>query len=259
MKTSFYFVVWIVIYPLLGFLGNAWIDEHSFFVALICVWALSWFLNQVMPETIAYERKFSLAQIMNEVYTCNVDGFRRRLSRMSMIEFIGLLYFVATFLFTLFIMKVGGSTGIFELIVFGLLAAGTIINTVKLQKYSRQLRKNPDPQESVAIVEEMGMDYTTYYEERQNSDQNALVPPAPRNFSIFQIFSLIAAGICTLLGIVFIILAILYFVGNTSFGATSFGIMFLLYGSLATYYGIKDCISSFSYFKLKSYIPKVSI
>ena len=169
MKTSFYFVVWIVIYPILGLLGNEWIDQHSFFVALICVWALSWFLNKSMPETIAYERKLSLAQIMNEVYTCNVDGFRKRLSRMSRIEFIGALYFGITFLITLFIIISGGTSGIFELIVFGFLAAGTISRATKLQKYSWQLRKNPDPQESVAIVEEMGMDYAAYYEERQNS------------------------------------------------------------------------------------------
>lgn len=257
MKTSFYFVVWIVIYPVLGLLGNEWINQHSFFVALICVWALSWFLNKSMPVTISYERKLSQAQIMNEVYTCNVDGFRKRLSRMSMIEFIGALYFGVTFLLTLFFIISGGTSGIFELIVFGFLAAGTITRAARLQKYSWRLRKNPNPQESVAIVEEMGMDYAAYYEERQNSERDSIAPPAPRNFAIFQIFSIIASVVCALLGIIFIILAVLSIIGNASFGATSYGIMFLLYGSLATYYGIKDCISSLNYFKLRSYITPI--
>ena len=31
MKTSFYFVVWIVIYPLLGLLHNEFIYNNSFF------------------------------------------------------------------------------------------------------------------------------------------------------------------------------------------------------------------------------------
>lgn len=258
MKTSFYFIVWITIYPLLGLIGNEWIDQHSFFVALVCVFALSWFLNKSMPATIAYERKLNLAQILNDVYTCNVDGFRRRLSRMSIIEFIGALYFGITFILTLLFILAGGTSGWFELIVFGFLAAGTISRASKLQKYSWQLRNNPDPQESVTIVEEMGMDYASYYEERQNSEPGSIMPPAPRNFAVFQIFSIIASIICTILGIGFIILAVLGIIGNASFGATSFGILFLLYGSLATYYGIKDCISSFNYFKLKSYISPVA-
>lgn len=256
MKTSFYFVLWIVIYPILGLTGSEWIEQNSFFVALICVWGLSWFLNKSMPETISYEKKLNLAQIMNEVYTCNVDGFRRLLNRMSIIEFIGALYFGITFLLSLFIIIAGYVSGLLELIVFGLLAGGTISRAAKLQKYSWQLRKNPDPQESVTIVEEMGMDYATYYEERQNWERESIMPPAPRNFSVFEIFSMIAAVICTLLGVVFIILAIMGIIGHdASFGTTSLGIMFLLYGSLATYYGVKDCISSLNYFKLRSYIP----
>ncbi len=41
MKTSFYFVVWILIYPLLGLLHNSFIDNNSFLVALAAVWGLS--------------------------------------------------------------------------------------------------------------------------------------------------------------------------------------------------------------------------
>lgn len=244
MKTSFYFIVWIVIYPILGLFRNEWINQHSFFVALACVWVLSWFLTKSMPATISYERKFSQAQIMNEVYTGNVEGFRRRLRRMSIIEFVGAVYFGFTFLLTLYFVFTGRRSGIFELVVFGFLAAGTIARASKLQKYSSQLRRNPNPQESVAIVEEMGMNYAAYYEQRKNSGRDAIMPPPPRHFTVFQIFSLIAAVVCTLLGVIFIILSILGIAGHSSFGATSYGIMYLLYGSLATYYGIKDCISS---------------
>lgn len=251
MKTSFYFIIWIIIYPILALFGNAWINQNSFFVALICVWALSWFLSKSMPATIAYERRLKLAFILNVVYTGNVEGFRRRLSRQATIQFIGALYFGITFLLSLYIVIEGGVSGIFELVVFGFLAAGTITRAAKLQKYSWQLRKNPDPQESVTIVEEMGMDYASYYEERQNSDRDAILPPPPRNFTAFQVFSLIAAIVCTVLGVLFVIFALLGIIRNASFGATSFGIVYLLYGSLAAYYGVMDCISSLNYFKLR--------
>ncbi len=34
MKTSFYFVLWILIYPILGLLNNSFINENSFVVPL---------------------------------------------------------------------------------------------------------------------------------------------------------------------------------------------------------------------------------
>lgn len=254
MKTSFYFVLWIVIYPLLDLLHNPVIDEHSFIIALLSVWGLSWLLNKIMPETIIYSRKLDYAGIMDEVYTCNVDGFRRRLRRMSIVEFVGALYFGVTFLLTLVIMIGGGEAAVFELLIFGMLAAGTIVRAAKLQKYAWRLRRNPDPQESVEIVEEMNLDYAGYYEDRQNSPNDSALPPAPRYFGVFQIVSTVFAVICALLGIAFVTLALAGMVSNISFGATTFGLIFLLYGSLATYYGIKDCISSLNYFKLRSYI-----
>ena len=259
MKTSFYFIVWIAIYPILGFLRNEWIDEHSFIVALLCVMALSWFLNRSMPQTIAYESKLHNAEIMNDVYNSNVDSFRKRLNRMAMIDFISALCFGVIFTLTLYLILIDVASGIFELFVFGILAASTLTRAVKFQKYSWQLRKNPDPQESVAILEEMELDYASYYEERQNSERDSIMPEAPRNFMAFQIFSLVAAVICTLLGILCIIFAVLEFMGEASFGTTSLGILLLLYGTLASYYGIRDCINSLNYFKLKSYIQQPSV
>lgn len=252
MKASFYFIIWIVIYPLLGLIGSPWINQNSFLVALIFVWALSWFINKTMPETIAYERKLEYAQIMNEVYTCNVRGFKRRLSQKATVEFIAAVYFGFTSLLTLYIMFAGNRSGFFELIIFGLLAAGTIMRAAKLQKYAWRLRQNPDPQECVTIVDEMGMDYASYYEERQNSLSGAILPPPPRHFGVFQVFSILIAAVCAILGIIFMVLALIGIFHNASFGATSYGIMYLLYGSLATYYGVKDCISSINYFKIKN-------
>lgn len=38
MKTSFYFVLWILIYPILGLFNNSFIDNNAFIVALAIVW-----------------------------------------------------------------------------------------------------------------------------------------------------------------------------------------------------------------------------
>lgn len=251
MKTSFYFVVWIVIYPLLGLIGSQWIDDNAFFVALICVWALSWFLNRSMPQTLAFERALTNARILDQVYSGNIEGFRKRLARMSMVEFFSAVYFGVAFIVAILFLFQDGSSGIFELIVFGLLAGGTLVRASKLQKQALRLRNNPVPQESIAIAEEMGMDYSSYYDDRQHLGDGAIMPPAPKGFAAFQVFSLIVSIICTILGVVFIVISLITIIGGGTFDSTSYGIMALLYGSLAAYYGAKDCISSIQYFRLK--------
>lgn len=63
MKTSFYFVLWILIYPILGLFNNRFIDNNAFIVALAIVWGLSWLLNRMMPDTLTYERVSQFAPI----------------------------------------------------------------------------------------------------------------------------------------------------------------------------------------------------
>ena len=63
MKTSFYFVLWILIYPILGLLNNSFIDNNAFIVALAVVWGVSWLLNRIMPNTLTYERALNVAPI----------------------------------------------------------------------------------------------------------------------------------------------------------------------------------------------------
>lgn len=254
MKTSFYFVVWIVIYPLMGLLGNQWINSNSFLVALVAVWGLSWLINRSMPHIIAYERRLSYARIMDEVYTGNVEGFRKRIERMTVVEFVSALYFGVTFVFTVVLMFKAGVPDWLALIVFGLLAAGTIIKASRLQQAALRLRRNPVQDESIAVSRQtLGMNYEAYYNERHNNPGGSLLPPAPPGFKSFQILSLVMAVVCGILGVLFIVLAIISFGGSSIFGLRGQGIISLLYGSLAAYFGCKDCIDIINYFRLPKY------
>lgn len=83
MKTSFYFVLWILIYPILGLFNNGFIDNNAFIVALAIVWGLSWLLNRMMPDTQTYERASQVAPILEDVYSGIVSSFKKRLVRDS--------------------------------------------------------------------------------------------------------------------------------------------------------------------------------
>ena len=96
MKTSFYFVLWILIYPILGLFNNDFITENAFVVAIAVVWGLSWLLNRMMPEILTYERVSQIAPTMENIYTGNVNAFIKRLRTETRIETFTSIYFLVT-------------------------------------------------------------------------------------------------------------------------------------------------------------------
>lgn len=250
MKTSFYFFIWIIIYPLLALLHNQWIYQNSFIVALIIVWALSWLINRNMPEIIRYEGISNRVEILEEVFSGDISSFRKRLSKMMTIEFITSIYFGVTFVFILFSMVRGNADDWIALLIFGFFAFGAITKAFKINKANNELKHNPSRDECEAIVETIfGLDYSSYYNYRRQVNANEFLPQEPRGFKAFQIVSLIFAIICFLFGLFYLISSIIILVENSGVKTISASIMYFLYGSLAAYFGIKDCFNSISYFR----------
>lgn len=253
MKTSFYFVLWILIYPLLGLINNSFIDNNSFFVAIAIVWGLSWLLNRLMPATLNYERVSDVVPILENVYTGNVTAFGKLLSRDTVIETITAIYFiVTTFVIGITVFKYGVNDW-FALIVFGFFTYGAIYRSVILNKARVSLKENPVPEQCMEIANgTYKLNYTSYYEARHNSTYEHILPPRPRYFKMFQVFSLVVAALAALLGIIYIVLAIILIVSQSGIANEALAGMYFLYGSLATYFGIKDFISILQSFNKKS-------
>ena len=235
---------------MLGLLHNPWVYQNSFIVALFIVWGLSWILNKNMPDTLRYERLSELVSVLEEVYTGNVKAFIQRLSRMVTVEFITAIYLGVAFVFVLFSMVRGSADDWIALLIFGFFAFGAISRAVKLNQIYSRIKYNPTPDECAAVVEEaFRVDYAGYYNNRIHTSAQAMLPPQPRNFKVFQIFSLIIAILCALFGLYYLILSIIMLVESNSAETISGGIMYFLYGSLAAYFGIKDTVNCINYFK----------
>ena len=154
MKTSFYFVLWILIYPILGLFHNSVIDNNAFVAALALVWGMSWLLNRLMPDTLTYEHASQIAPILEDVYMGNVESFRKRLSRESIIETITTVYFtITTVVIALAIFKAGIDDWI-ALAVFGFFTVGSISQSVNLLKAKSRLQNTPTPEQCMEIAED---------------------------------------------------------------------------------------------------------
>ncbi len=245
MITSFYFVLWILIYPILGLISNSFIDNNAFIVALAIVWGFSRFLNRVMPKTLTYERATQIAPILEDVYTSNVQSFRKRLSKETAIETVTAIYFsVTTVVIALAIFKAGVNDWI-ALAIFGFFTFGAISRSASLIKAKSQLKANPTPAQCMEIaVKTYKLDYAPYYEAHTGVSYNDMLPPKPRYFKAFRVFSIMISSIALLLGLLYIVLGIVTMIFQSSLEAGAVAGMYSLYGSLATYFGIKNFISS---------------
>ncbi len=252
MKTSFYFVLWILIYPILGLFNNDFIAENSFVVAIAVVWSLSWLLNRMMPDTLTYERVSQIAPVMENVYTGNVEAFIKRLRTETRIETFTSIYFLVTTAVIAYAVFKAGVNDWIALIVFGFFTFGAISRSISLSKALASVKSNPTPEQCAQTAEDVyKLDYAAYYEGRQSYSYEQMLPPRPRHFKAFQIFSIIIAGICSLLGLLYVILATIIMIGSDSLAADALAGMYLLYGSLAAYFGIKDFSSIFQSLRAK--------
>lgn len=245
MRTSFYFVLWIVIYPLLGMLHNDFVDNNAFIVALIVVWAVSWFLNRAMPRTLAYETRRRLSPILEDIYTGNVAEFRRGLRRDTIVETVTAVYFCVAIVVVAIGALQGGLDDWVALLIFAFFAFGTISRSVKLLNASRSLSSNPTPQRCEEIAQEIyNLNYASYYQAREKYvAYEDVLPERPRFFQLFQIFSLLVAIAALVLGVYFVVVAIMSVLAQGTFMSGAYAGMFFLYGSLAAYFGLRDTFS----------------
>lgn len=242
MKTSFYFVFWIVIYPILGLFHNPVIAQNSFIVALVLAFGLSWLLNRLMPNTFAYERKLQVSPILSDIYEGKVDSFKRRIRRNTIVSVVTAVYFlIVTFIIVAFS---GKQVEWFSLLIFGFLSFGYISRSATMYKAYLKLKDDPTPEQCMEIaVETLHLNYSSYYEERMQTDGKESVPAPPRNFKAFQIFSLIFAALAVIFGLFCLVMFVLALIGDNSLVGAIFAGASLLYASLALYFGISDFIA----------------
>ncbi len=247
MKTSFYFLLWIIIYPILDLVNSPVIEENSFLIALAVVWGLSWFINRSMPHILARERALEIVPILEDIYSGNIAAFRKRLSGELRVGLVTSFYFLISTVVILFAVIAYGASDWIALLIFAFFTIGQISRTSTIYKSLIEINHDPSREQcSEAARRVYNIDYSGYEGMRASttSSSEMLPPPAPR-FKTFLIVSLIIAALCAISGVIFLGRGIiLAFFADNKMIISSIAVMNFLYGSLAAYFGVKDFISS---------------
>ncbi|MDE7510407.1 MAG: hypothetical protein K2M62_09810 [Muribaculaceae bacterium] len=240
MRTSFYFLFWILIYPILDIVGVP--NGISFFVALGAMIVLNRILNSTMSPTLGFEKKLREMPMLSEVFEGDVNAFLKRLKGMRRLSLIGACYLVLNTLVLLYCVLVTDGKDWLLMLIFGYIALGSVMRTVKYSQLISKITDNPTAEECMNVAcDDLNYDYPTYYEAMTSGGVKAYLEDKPSHFGIFQNVSMIIAVITSILGIITLISgAVLTLLGSYIAGFVA-GTM-LLYGGLAFYYGITDCL-----------------
>lgn len=244
MKTSFYFVFWILIYPVLGLFHNSFIDANGFLIGLLAIWGISRLLIRLMPRILSYSAFLDNASVLEEVYTGDVPAFGKNLWKRTVVSMVTTVYFAVALGLILMHFAKGAVDDWVALVVFGIMTVLSVRQSYELNKGLSMMKQRPEPETCVDVAENIyHLNYSRYYEVHQGRSFSSMLSPVPHNFKAFQIFSMVVAVICTLLGLAFLAYSVIIYIGSPSYRALSFIVMCLLYGSLAVYFGLKDIIS----------------
>lgn len=245
MKTSFYFVAWILVYVLIDILNIQLLKENSFVAACVIVWGGAYIMNKVFATNVLNQLVREEFQFFEKIYTDDVVGLKKQIFKELILEVSATAY--------LLLAIIGFATlniGEFiEYAVFGfffLLSCKNSYmilvkyNSIKNIGYLSELTKD----NITNFLTEKEIDcYNSYCNERNECSFEELFPPKEHSYKMYQITSVVFSAICILLGVVLLVYWFpLFFFANQG------GILItamVLYASMAIYYGIKDLIENF--------------
>ena len=243
MKTSFYFVSWILVYVLIDILNIQLLQENSFVAACVIVWGGAYIMNKVFATNVQNQHIREVAKFFEKIYTDDVSGLRKEVFKDLILEISATVY--------LLLAIIGFATlnaGEFVVyVVFGFFFLLSCKNTYKLLvKYNSiknvsSLSEFTEDSITNFLTEEEIDCYNSYCNERNEHSFEEMCPPKERSYKIFQIISVVISIVCILLGVVLLLswLPLFFFANQGGFLISAM----VLYASMALFYGIKDLIN----------------
>lgn len=237
MKTSFYLVIWIIICICLLLCNtNEFVRENIAIISTIIVLGLLWVINTRLSSQLYLLHERKLLRVRSLSY--NIDNISKTNERVpnlsSFIRYGRVIFFVISLIFigyNLVYYRVldywWGLTDWFGFIIFTIFSLQIIFKT--------PFRRD-DISESNIINETHVIEYKKH-----------VISSIPKCFLFYKKLNIFFSILATLLGILIGVCAIYLFVihKETRLVTPTIGLAcaFYIYGTLATYFGIKDFLS----------------
>lgn len=229
MITSFYFVLWIAAYLLIGLSGIGILQQYAFFAALAIVYLLGGFAARLWQKPIEARNRRDLTSLMELYYLRDYDRLNAMARRKLWLLAASFIYMAVA---TVFIAVMGAW---FIAIIFGFFAFQT---GSAVHRDAAAYRRRVEAGDAGEVPEGLADALASYSQTRAQFAFSQLMPPPSTGEKALRVFNIVMALLCTLIGAFF-----LYYFGSIFItdGSRSPGVVIdTLYGALALLYGVTD-------------------
>lgn len=256
MRTSFYLVLWIIIYTILRHINNSFIINYAFIEAFVIVWGITWLVNRAISGILSYERAVKTIPILDNIYTANINSFNKELSRKINGNIITTIYFLGI---SIVAISMFFKTEVYDwivLIAFALFILVAISRTSCLIKSKSDLNDNCSVEQCKKIAHSVyNLDCAIYCDSSKESALTNVLQQSPKSYRIFKYCSMAIATVAIVFGLLILILgpgeiisqpfddnSILtrFSIFNDYLESGGLSCIYILYGSFAVYFGVVD-------------------
>ena len=243
MKTSFYFVLWICIYPILDLTGVPFLQENSFFVALLIVMFLvPNLVKKLFEKGLIYNQQKRTIDYFETIYSNNVAKLKKEIMLNIVLNSVVFVYFVS-YVVGLLVLQV--SDALLQYVVFSvlsLLSASWIFKNVSQYMKLKDVEYFDEDNIDYVLAVDAQPVYEQYKAQRATMSYQQMCESLGKGGKALKITSIVFAIACIFLGIGLIYLWLPEFFVN--FNGEIIIMAMIVYASMAIYYGISDLIQS---------------
>ena len=236
MKASFYFVLWQLAWLLVGLLNIPFLNEYGFFFACIIVFFADRIINRFLKNQIEYQQICAVISIMEMAYNNDYKKFKRQ-ALLQMVVYTALFIYMLSYFVALFTSF--SNVPLIDYILWGTFTILAGISSLQYIRLYLQARKTG----YVMLDKELQEIYQSYKNERDSHTYEEMLLPRPKHYKATNTANTLFAILSIVTGLLAI--AILYaYRGESNFDTELVEFSMIIYGALASYWGIKDLLST---------------
>jgi hypothetical protein len=236
MKTSFYFVLWQLVWLLAILLDIPFLNKYGLFFAFIVVFFIGCIIKKLLKNQIEYQQMFEQALIMEMAYNNDYKRYKRQSFLYMLIQTAIFGYMLMTFiaLFTVY-----SDVLLIDYILWGILTILSGLSSLWYIKSYMSKRKVGQ----IILDHDLQGAYQSYASERAVHSFEEILQPQPKHYQAMCIMNYLFAMFCITIGLLTIIIFYSYR-NDIILGSGIVQVSMVIYGLLAVYFGVKDLLDT---------------
>lgn len=233
MKTSFYFVLWQLVWLFIILLNIPFLNEYGFLSACIIVFFADRVIKKFLKKQIEYQRMCEAAFIMEIAYNNDYKQYKRQ-AFLQMIVYVAIFVYMTLCFIALFISY--SDVPLIDYILWGALMILTgLSSSWNIKSYIQTVKAG-----QVILDKRLQEFYPSYKSERDTCTYEKMLLPRPKYYQAMNATNVVFAVLCIVIGLLTSIVLYSYREDISQL----LQISLTIWGMLAIYSGVKDLLST---------------